>query len=59
MARKRKLQQKLIKMDDETLNKIMHSLAKCKLEEISVKAIIKEVLKKHPKLLWDLKDLFL
>ncbi len=59
LARKRKLQQKLIKMDDETLNKIMHSLAKCKLEEISVKAIIKEVLKKHPKLLWDLKDLFL
>ncbi len=59
LARKRKLQQKLIKMDDETLNKIMHSLAKCKLEEISVKAIIKEILKKHPKLLWDLKDLFL
>ncbi len=59
LARKRKLQQKLVKMDDETLNKIMHSLAKCNLEEISVKAIIKEVLKKHPKLLWDLKDLFL
>ncbi len=59
LARKRKLQQKLIKMDDETLNKIMHTLANCKLEEISVKAMIKELIKRHPKLLWDLKDLFL
>ena len=59
LAKKRKLQQKLVKMDDETLNKIMHSLVKCSLKEISVKAIIKEILKRHPKLLWDLKDLFL
>ena len=59
LARKRKVQQKFIKMDDETLNKIMHSLAGCNLEEISIKALLKEIIKKHPKLLWDLKDLFL
>ncbi len=59
LAKKRKIQQKLLKMDDETLNKIMHTLAKCKLEEISVRAIIKELVKRHPKLLWDLKDLIL
>ena len=59
LARKRKLQKKLINMDDETLNKIIRSLAECKLEEISIKAIIKELIKKHPKILWDLKDLFI
>ncbi len=59
LAKKRKLQQKLIKMDDETLSKLMRTLKECKLEEISVKAMIKVLIKKHPKLLWDLKDLVL
>ncbi len=56
LAKKRKIQQKLVRMDDETLNKIMHTLAECRLEEISVRAILKALIKKHPKLLWDLKD---
>ncbi len=59
LARKRKLQQKLIKMDDETLNAIMRSISKANIKEISVKSIIKEVIKRNPKLLWDLKDLFI
>jgi len=57
LAKKRKLQQKLVKMDDETLSKLMRTLKECKPEEISVRAMIKVLIKKHPKLLWDLKDL--
>ncbi len=58
LARKRKLQQKLIKMDDETLNKIFRSIPK-NIKELSVRAIVLEIFKKHPKLLWDIKDLIL
>ncbi len=58
LAKKRKLQQKLIKMDDETLNKIARSIPK-DIKELSVRAIVLEIFKKHPKLLWDLKDLIL
>ncbi len=57
LAKKRKLQQKLLKMDDETISKLMRTLKECKLEEISVRAMIRVLIKKHPKLLWDLKDL--
>ena len=59
LAKKRKLQQKLLKMDDETISKLMRTLKECKLEEISVRAMIKVLIKKHPKLLWDLKDLII
>ncbi len=58
LARKRKLQQKLIKMDDGTLNKIFQSIPK-NIKELSVRAIVLEIFKKHPKLLWDIKDLIL
>ena len=58
LARKRKLQQKLIRMDDETLNKIFRSIPK-NIKELSVRAIVLEIFKKHPKLLWDIKDLIL
>ncbi len=59
LKRNKKLQEKFLKMDDETLNKLARSLAGKKLEELSVKAIVLELIKAHPRLLWDLKDLFL
>ncbi len=58
LARKKKLQQKLIKMDDETLNRIARSIPK-NINELSVRAIVLEIIKRYPKLLWDIKDLFL
>jgi len=58
LARERKLQQKLIKMDDETLNKIFRSIPK-NIKELSIRALVLEIFKKHPRLLWDIKDLFL
>ncbi len=58
LARKRLLQQKLVKMDDETLNKIFKSIPK-NIKELSIKALVLEIFKKHPRLLWDIKDLFL
>ena len=56
LAKKRKLQQKLLKMDDETLNKIFHSIPR-NIKELSVRAIVLEIFKKYPKLLWDVKDI--
>jgi len=40
-------------------NAVMKSIAESNISNISVKSIIKEVIKKNPKLLWDLKDLFI
>ncbi len=45
-------------MDDALLNKLAGAIAGKNLKEMSVAAIVKELLKAHPKLLWDLKDLF-
>ncbi len=58
LARRRKLQQKLIAMDDKTLNKLFHSIPR-NIGELSVRAIVFEIFKKNPKLLWDIKDLIL
>jgi digeranylgeranylglycerophospholipid reductase len=59
LHRNKIIQQKLIKMDDGALNKLAHSIAGYNLKEISVKRIVIELIKRNPKLLWDLKDLFL
>ncbi len=59
LKRNKKLQEKFIKMDDKTLNKLAKSVAGKNLKEMSVRAIVLELLKSHPRLLWDLKDLFL
>ena len=59
LRRNKKLQEKFIQMDDETLNKLARSIAGKNLKEMSVRAIVLELLKAHPRLLWDLKDLFL
>ncbi|MDI9645295.1 MAG: digeranylgeranylglycerophospholipid reductase [Archaeoglobales archaeon] len=59
LRRNKKLQEKFLKMDDETLNKLAKSISGKNLKEMSVQAIVKELLKAHPRLLWDLKDLFI
>ncbi|MET1124487.1 MAG: digeranylgeranylglycerophospholipid reductase [Archaeoglobaceae archaeon] len=59
LRRNKKLQEKFLKMDDATLSKLARSLAGKNLKEMSVRAIVVELLKAHPKLLWDLKDLFI
>jgi digeranylgeranylglycerophospholipid reductase len=56
LVRYTKLQHKLIEMDDETLNTIFHSISDSKTKEASLKKLIIDLIKKNPKLLWDLKD---
>jgi len=58
LHRNKILQQKLIKMDDKTLNKLAHSIAGYNLKEMSVKKLVLELIKKNPKLLLDIKHLF-
>ncbi len=58
LRRNKKLQEKFLKMDDKTMNKLAAAVAGKNLKEMSVAAIMKELLKAYPKLLWDLKDLF-
>ncbi len=58
LRRNKKLQEKFLKMDDETMNKLASAIAGKNLKEMSVAAIMKELLKAYPRLLWDLKDLF-
>jgi len=45
-------------MSDDTLNKLARSIAGKNLKEMSIRAIVLELIKTHPRLLWDLKDLF-
>ncbi len=59
LERNKKIQEKLIKMDDETLNKLARSLEGKRIGEISVRKLVIELIKNHPKLLWDLKDILL
>ncbi len=59
LKRNKLLQQKLLKMSDEDLNTLAHILRGCNFKEMSVKEIVIEIIKRNPKILWDLKDLFL
>lgn len=59
LHRNRILQQKFIKMDDKILNTLAHSIAGCDLKETSLKKLVLEFIKKNPKLLWDIKDVFI
>ena len=58
LHRNKVLQQKFIKMDDETLNRLARSIAGYNLGEMSVKKLVLELVKKNPRLLWDIKSLF-
>lgn len=57
LKRNKKLQEKFLEMSDETINKLAASIPK-NLKEMSVGAIVGELLKTNPQLLMDLKDLF-
>jgi digeranylgeranylglycerophospholipid reductase len=59
LHRNKVLQRKFVKMDDDVLNRLARSISDYDLSEISVKKLVMELIKKNPKLLWDLKDLFL
>jgi digeranylgeranylglycerophospholipid reductase len=58
LRRNKKLQEFFLKMDDELISKLARSIAGRNLEEMSVQAIVLELLKAHPELLKDLRDLF-
>ncbi len=59
LERNKALQKKLLKMSDETMDKLVRCLKDCDLKDMSVGSIVKALIKKNPKLFWDLKDLFL
>jgi len=59
LHRNKILQQKLIKMDDLTLDRLAHSISGYDLKEFSVKRLVTELIKKNPRLLWDLRKVFL
>jgi len=58
LRRNKILQEKILSMDDETLNKLVGSLAGKNLGEMSVRNITIHLIKANPRLLWDIKDLF-
>lgn len=57
LRRNKKIQEKFLKMDDSTLNKLAKILSGKNIREMSVLAILKEIVKTEPKLLLDFKDL--
>lgn len=59
LHRNKVLQQKFIKMDDETLNRLARSIAGYNLGEMSVKKLVLELVRRNPRLLWDIKNLFI
>lgn len=59
LKRNKVLQEKILGMDDKTLNKLIRSIAGKNLGEMSVRNIVINLIKANPKLLWDIKDLFL
>lgn len=59
LHRNKKAQEKLIAMDDKTLNSIFHSMENYNVNEANTKKLIYKIIKRNPKLLWDLKDLFI
>ncbi|MCS7121162.1 MAG: NAD(P)/FAD-dependent oxidoreductase [Archaeoglobaceae archaeon] len=59
LRRNKKLQEKFLKMDDETLNKLAKSISGKNLKDMSVLAIVIELVKANPKLLFEFKDLLI
>jgi digeranylgeranylglycerophospholipid reductase len=58
LRRNKIIQRKILGMDDETLSKIIRSVSGYDLEQISLRRLMVELIKKNPRILWDLKDLF-
>ncbi len=59
LERNKKLQKKILKMKDETINKLAKSLEGCNIADMSVASIMKELIKRNPKIFWDIKSLFI
>ncbi len=59
LERNKILQKKILKMKDETINRLAKSLEGCNIAEMSVTSIMKELIKRNPRIFWDLKSLFL
>lgn len=57
LRRNKKLQEFFLKLDDPTLNSLARSIAGKKIEEMSVQAIVVELLKSNPSLIELFKDL--
>ncbi|MCS7143887.1 MAG: NAD(P)/FAD-dependent oxidoreductase [Archaeoglobaceae archaeon] len=58
LRRNKKLQEFFLKLDDKTLNSLAKSIADRKIEEMSVQAIVVELLKSNPSLSEFLSDIF-
>lgn len=58
LRRNKKLQEFFLKLDDSTLNSLARSIAGKKIEEMSVQAIVAELLKTNPNLIELLREFF-
>ncbi|AIY89132.1 NAD(P)/FAD-dependent oxidoreductase [Geoglobus acetivorans] len=56
LVRNKKLQEKMMRLDDPTLDRLAKSLEGMPIEEMSVRRLAFELFKKHPRLLWDLRE---
>jgi len=59
IARNAILKDKFVTFNDEQLNSLAKALEGVKLEDLGVTSLIRRIITKNPKLLWDIKDLFL
>jgi len=59
LIRNRKLQEKMLKLDDNTFDKLFKGIGDMPIGEMSVKRLALELFKKEPKLLWDLREFLL
>ena len=56
LVRNRKLQEKMLKLDDSTFDKLFRGIGSMRIEDMSVKRLALELFKREPKLLWDLRE---
>ncbi len=59
IARNAILKDKFVTFTDDQLNSLAKALEGVKLEDLGVTELIRRIITKNPKLLWDIKDLFL
>jgi digeranylgeranylglycerophospholipid reductase len=57
LERNYRIKEYFITLSDDKLNAIVHSISKMNLKDFSVFALVKELLKKNPRLLLELKGL--
>jgi len=55
LVRNKKIQEKVLKLDDDVLDRLAQSLEGIPIEEVSVKRLALEIFKKHPRIFWDLR----